>query len=605
MDELIKISVARDGLPTDSIWAYAEQSLWEALAANGLVSSAACAGQKVCGKCKLKVRGALQPPDDAERYLLLPEEVKAGIRLACHIPVGPGLEVCLEDMPLASSGFAIANTISLDEAMILHRKVYLPGFDPRHAVSIQERLQRAVPDLKLQLSATELNELYRLDRADRPVLELNALVDEQQRLIYAGKARQKIYAAALDIGTTSLVGMLVDLESNQTVATATMPNMQRIYGDDIISRLHYVMSHEDGLHTLQQVVINNINTILAKLANTCGSQTDRVYRVVAVGNPVMTHLLLGLNPAGLAQAPFCGIITADYRCGAAGLGLMVHPEAELEVPPQAGGFVGADALSGLLTLKEPVVRPYMFIDIGTNSEVILASAEGLWAASAAAGPAFEGAGVRCGMKAASGAIDHFEWQDDRLSYHVLGKASPRGMCGSALIDLLACLLEKGLLSAAGNLLESETGLASRQGDQGRELIVVPSREAFQGIPVVLSQEDLRRLQLAKGAVRAATEILLRESGIKTQSLKAVYLAGGFGSYLNADNAIKIGLLPQVRADIVKNIGHAAVRGAAAYLLSARARHKLEDLRQTVQTIALSEHPDFQPQFLRHMNFNVG
>ncbi len=603
MDELTKITIIRSDQTDTAVWCYSGQNLWEALAANGLISSGACSGQKLCGKCKLKVKGELSAPDEAERYLLLPEEVKAGVRLACRIPVVPGLEVFLEDLPGVAARSAFTTAVIQDsEHKITHKKVYLPGFDRHNPVSIQERLQKAVSNLEVHLNPVELNQLHRIDRADRPVLELNALVDEQQRLIYAGKTRQKLYGAALDIGTTSLVGTLVDLETNQTVATATMPNMQRVYGDDIISRLQYVLNHDDGLQTLHQVIINNTNTLLAHLTKSCSSHPQEIYRLVMVGNPVMTHLFLGLNPAGMAQSPFCGIITDAYRCNAAELGVVAHRKAELLVPPQAGGFIGADALTGLLTLKEPIPTPYVFIDIGTNSEVILDSGGGMWAASAAAGPAFEGAGIRCGMKAANGAIDHFYWQDQKLSYHVLGGGSPRGMCGSALVDLLAYLLEKGMLSANGNLLETEAGLKSRLGEQGRELIIVPAADSFQGIPVVLSQEDLRRLQLAKGAVRAAIEVLMGESGVKVQSLKAVYLAGAFGSYLNAENAIKVGLLPQVNPEMVHNIGNAAGRGAAAYLLSETARHQLGNLRHKLKTIALAEHPEFQQQFLRHMDF---
>lgn len=602
MDDLIKISVNCSGHPAAPAWSYPGQNLWEALAANGLISSGACGGHKVCGKCKLKVKGALPAPDEAERYLLLPEEVKAGVRLACHIPVTSGLEVFIEEQPLAAPQLHTSQSTTTTQPLVSHKKIYLPGFDRQNAVSIQERLSRAVPGLDLSVSVDGLNELFRLDRADRPVLELNGLVDDKRRLIYAGKARQKLYGIALDIGTTTLVGSLLDLESNQTVCTATMPNMQRVYGDDIISRLQYVLSHDDGLQNLQQVIINNANTLITNLTNHVHSVPQEVYKLTMVGNPVMTHLFLGLSPVGLAQSPFCGIISDAYRCRAAELGLLTHPEAELLVPPQAAGFIGSDALVGILTLRQGISLPYLFIDLGTNSEVILAGTEGIYAASAAAGPAFEGAGIRCGMRAAPGAIDHCDWQDGALNCHVLGGGGARGMCGSALVDLLAWLLEKGLMNANGNLVEVGAGTRVRNGTQGREIVVVAAEQAFQGVPVLLSQEDVRRLQLAKAAVRAAIEVLLQESGVEANSLKAVFLAGAFGSFLKVENALKIGLLPEVKPDLVYNIGNAAGRGAARYMVDAIARQRIYDVKRTLKTISLSDHLDFQRIFLRHIDF---
>jgi uncharacterized 2Fe-2S/4Fe-4S cluster protein (DUF4445 family) len=600
MDELIKIEITYDDKPSAPIWSYPGQNLWEALVAHGLITAGPCGGKRICGKCKLKIEGPLNPPDEAERYLLLPEEIKAGMRLACRIPATQGLKVFLEGQPFTAAPVPRLMSETAAPPMVMHKKIYLPGQDRHNPVSIQERLQKSLPNLHLNLSIADLNELHSLDRTDRPVLELNALLTEDRQLIYAGRSRQDLYGVALDVGTTSLVGSLLDLETGQTVATTTMPNMQRVYGDNIISRLDYCLSHDDGLQTLHQVIVNNANTLIASLVRQCKSLPDQVYRLVVVGNPVMTHFVLGLNPAGLAAAPFSGIITDAYSCRAGAVGLAAHREALLVIPPQARGFIGSDALAGLLTLPCPPPLPYLFIDIGTNSEVILAGQKGMWAASAAAGPAFEGAGIRCGMRAVHGAIDHFQWNDGRLDYHVLGNGEPRGMCGSALVDLLAWLLNNDMVAANGSFMEGRPEI--RAGSQGRELVIVPSEKSYQGVPLVLSQEDVRSLQLAKGAVRAAIEILMRESGTKVEALKAVFLAGAFGNYLNPEHAIKAGILPAVNPDLIHNLGNAAGRGAICYLINPQARQQMGQMKQNLTCVELADHPDFQLLFLRHIDF---
>lgn len=604
MSELVRIEIAYDDKHSMSIWSYPGQNLWEALAVNGLVMSAPCGGKKACGKCKTRVLGPLLPPDEAERYLLLPEEIKAGIRLACHLPVIEGLKVYLLEQPFTAAAAAMPQPVpgTVVEPLVRHKKIYLPGLDRHNPVSIQERLQNALPGLGLNLSVANLNELHSLDRAERPVLELNALITAKQGLIYAGRSRQSVYGLALDAGTTSLVGTLLDLESGQIMATSTMPNMQRVYGDNVVSRLEYCSNHDDGLLTLHQVIINNANTLITSLAQQCNILPDQVFQLVMVGNPVMTHLFLGLNPGGLAGVPFTGIITDAFSCRAVELGLLAHRDAQLTIPPQGRGFIGSDALAGLLTLPDPRPLPYLYLDIGTNSEVILADKKGMWAASAAAGPAFEGAGIRCGMRAVHGAIDHFFWDDGQLVYHVLGNEAPRGMCGSALIDLLAWLLEKELMAGNGNIIETTDQVLIRLGSQGKEMVIVPADKSQQGIPVVLSQEDVRSLQLAKSAIRAAIEILLKESGIKPEDLKAVFLAGAFGNYLNPENAIKAGILPSIKPDVVYNLGNAAGRGAVQYLLHAPARQQMKDIKQGLNCVELADHPDFQGLFLRYLDF---
>lgn len=605
MEDLIKIEVQTQGDVSSNVWAYPGQNLWEVLLANGLMPAGLCGGLGTCGKCKVKVEGTRRPPAEKERLQLLPEENKKGIRLACHIEVEEPLKITLENESAAPHLIANFWEIPACKPLASRRKVYIPGHDRYQPVSIQERLQQAVPDLQLNLSINNWNNLYLLDRIDRPVLELTAMVLEDQEVIFTGKAARQLFGIAFDLGTTSLVAALLDLESGATVGTCTMPNMQRVYGADIIARLQYCAAHEEGLQTLHQVVINNLNQMITSLITGVGANADQIQRLVVVGNPVMLHLFLGLNPQGLAAAPFAGIITDAFSCRARDLNIMAHHSAEIYLPPQLGGFVGADTTAGLLAIPGSLPENFLFIDIGTNGEVILKSGQRFWAASAAAGPAFEGSGITSGMRAAAGAIDHFSWEPtSKLDWQVLGRQQPRGICGSGLVDLLFFLLENGCMDQQGIFTSrcSDNGLLLREGANGNELVIVPAQKAYQGVPVVLSQEDVRQVQLAKGAIRAAIEILLEESGLSAGQLEAVYLAGAFGTYLEPVHAMGIGLLPGVEADRIRNIGDAPVRGAALLLTHPHARCKASEVRSATTLIELADHSTFQETFLHQLGF---
>lgn len=605
MEDLIKIEVQTQGEAFSSVWAYPGQNLWEVLLANGLMPAGLCGGLGTCGKCKVRVEGSSRPPAEKERFQLLPEEYKKGIRLACHLEVEGPLKITLENEAAAPNLIASFWEIPAFKPLASNRKVYIPGHDRYHPVSIQERLQRAVPDLQFNLGIKNWNDLYLLDRIDRPVLELTAMVLEDQEVIFTGKAPGQLFGLAFDLGTTSLVAALLDLESGATVGTCTMPNMQRVYGADIISRLQYCTAHEEGLQTLHQVVINNLNQMITSLITGMGAHADQIQRLVVVGNPVMLHLFLGLNPQGMAAAPFAGIITDAFSCRAWDLNIMAHHSAEIYLPPQLGGFVGADTTAGLLAIPDGLPEKCLFIDIGTNGEVVLKSGERFWAASAAAGPAFEGSGITSGMRAAAGAIDHFSWENTSgIGWQVLGRQQPRGICGSGLVDLVFFLLERGCIDQQGIFTSrcSENGLLIQEGANGNELVIVPAQKAHQGVPVVLSQEDVRQVQLAKGAIRAAIEILLKESGLSASQLEAVYLAGAFGTYLEPVHAMGIGLLPGVEASLIRNIGDAPVRGAAILLTHPQARRKAASVRSATTLIELADHPDFQDTFLHYLNF---
>ncbi|NMC28082.1 MAG: ATP-binding protein, partial [Syntrophomonadaceae bacterium] len=329
----------------------------------------------------------------------------------------------------------------------------------------------------------------------------------------------------------------------------------------------------------------------------------KIYRVAAVGNPVMLHLLLGLGVSDLGRAPYVGTFSQTVETQACQLGLRVNPLAQLFTLPQLGGFVGADTTACLMTLANAAEATYLMIDIGTNGEIVLNNRGRMWAASAAAGPAFEGGAISCGMRAGQGAIDKVTVVDGELKLRVIGGGSPRGICGSGLIDLVACLLQYQDLDRNGNISESpHLNIPVGKGKRGREIILQPAGQTITGLALVLDQEDIRQLQLARSAVRTAVEILMVQAGVEAGQVEKVYLAGAFGNYLDPASILQIGLIPSIEAVKIRNIGNAAAEGAIMALLSQKQCELADNIRTRVQYVELADQPDFQNRFIKNIDF---
>lgn len=607
MSDQVRITVVDINGRETAVWTYPGKSLWQSLVMNGMELGGNCGGQGTCGKCKLRVSGPVQGPGPEESQYLLADEVKAGERLACYVTIEDEITVYLPaDMTGQASSFAVGGQEDLpfSRGIVEYKKIYIPGCDRYSPVSIQERLMSALPGYELELRREHYDELQRLDRAERPVLELNTLIFEGNRVLYAGRKMSFAYGIALDLGSTTLYAALVDLVEGSVAATASMANMQRVYGADILSRVKYCLDHPDGLKTLNQVLVNNCNSLIEDLLGTAGAGPDNIYRYTVVGNPVMLHLFTGLTPGGFAAAPYRGIFATDLYWPVLDTGLKGNPQARVHVLPQIGGFVGADTVACLLAIAGQEAPPYLLLDIGTNGEVVLCNGKQKWAASAAAGPAFEGGNLTSGMRASSGAIDKVVLNPDgRFGYGIIGNKPARGICGSAAIDLVAGMLDAGYIDSYGSFTDkADMALELREGQRGKEMILVPGTEAYQGIPVVFNQEDIRQVQLAKSAIRTAVDILIEQAGIRAADLKMVYLAGAFGNYLCPHSCITIGLLPEECGSVIKNIGHAAIRGAVQALLDPDISARLSTVREQSVCVSLADEEQFQKRFLAHLNF---
>jgi uncharacterized 2Fe-2S/4Fe-4S cluster protein (DUF4445 family) len=390
---------------------------------------------------------------------------------------------------------------------------------------------------------------------------------------------------AIDLGTTSLVFHLVDLVTGSLVETRVVLNPQAQYGADVISRISYAFMRVGGLERLQSLIIDAINREINHLTQKAGISDENIVKMTVAGNTTMLHLLLGVDPKPIALAPFKPRFTDEQVMTAKDLNLHCHADATVKLLPSVSAYVGADIVAGLASVRhEKEDGNYLFMDIGTNGELALVRPEGILCCSAAAGPAFEGARISCGMGGMEGAISVYNGN----GYHVIGDTSPAGVCGSGLIDLVAFLLDSGILSEDGLL----------PGD----FVVETADRSGTGEPIVITQQDIREVQLAKSAIAAGIKILLQHAGLTIEQIDGLYLAGGFGNYINPESAARIGLFPKEMASRTIPLGNTSGTGALLALKSTLFDQVMSELLERTEYIELSRNEEFNLEFAMNMNF---
>lgn len=418
------------------------------------------------------------------------------------------------------------------------------------------------------------------------------------------------YAAAFDIGTTTVVGMLWDIPRGKLLASRAGTNPQVTFGRDVAARIASAAENPEHLAALHERIITCLNEILAGLCGQCGAAPEEVVRAVVCGNTAMSHLFAGYDPASLAGAPFRPAYTGTKLFSAGELGLSMRGDAPVMLTANIAGHVGGDISAGILATRMlEQTGQTLFFDIGTNGEIVFSGGGRHLVCSAAAGPAFEGAAIHQGMRAAPGAIDRVRFSHDGVDFHVLGGVPPIGISGSGLIDAAAELLRMELMDRSGRLASREEYLTDhpdsalaqrlRERGRGREFLLV-ARE--QGEDLVLLQNDIREIQLAKGALAAGAEVLLHRAGSRVDKLDKVILAGAFGSRIDPDSALAIGLLPPVPRRCIESAGNAAGTGVLMAAASAEEALKLQRIPAQMEHVELAEDPAFQTLFLRHMSF---
>ncbi|MBI2467080.1 MAG: DUF4445 domain-containing protein [Candidatus Rokubacteria bacterium] len=593
-------------------------TLLRAAHAHGVDITATCGGRGRCTSCRVKfVEGTVPPPSINDQLQLGDDLVRDGYRLACQtlpaeavtVQVAPPLDERAFQILGAEGDRAALARVALD-AGVRKRciRVELPR-EEHHQTSDLEQVARAAgiaPDaLPLEVVRT-LPGILREGKGEVTV----ATFGDQPLAVERGDTTAMAFGLAIDIGTTSVVTTLLELASGEVMASVSSLNPQAVFGGDLMSRIAFAQWNPANLRKLQSRILGLLNQQIDEALERAGILPQWVYKVTVVGNTCMHHLFLGIDPTYVGLAPYAPVLRHPVVLPARALHLKVNPEARVCLLPIVAGFVGADAVAVALATRiyeSPVIRAA--VDIGTNGEVLMGTRERLIACSAPAGPALEGAQIRHGMRGAVGAIDRVWLEGNALHYHVIGEGSPQGICGSGLIDAVAAALDAGLVDWTGLIrLEARDqlppALRSRVELRGEErvLVLVPRGEAAGGGELVLSQEDLRQVQLAKGAIAGGIRMLQNILGVPDAGLAELLLAGGFGNYLSAKSAVRIGLIPALPLERIRYVGNAAALGAQLALLSEPERARAESLARSIEHVSLASHPDFQEVFVEAMNF---
>jgi uncharacterized 2Fe-2S/4Fe-4S cluster protein (DUF4445 family) len=587
-------------------------TLFDAASWNGIAIDSTCGGHGTCKKCKIRVIDGAVPVTPLDIRAFTPEELRGGWRLACRVLAETDTRV--EVPPLVTRPKAA--TVGVGRQVILRpavQKRYLELGEPSltDQMTDMERVLARVDDLELRVDLHALRSVGRVLRAaDYKVTAV--IVDEVLIDVEPGDTSGRLFGIAFDLGTTTVVATLLDLSTGTPVAVDSMLNKQQPFGADVITRISAVMMDPAALGRLSGLA----HETLAELARSVCEQGEvdptEVYEVAVAGNATMTHIALGIDPEPLGVAPFIMSTRLYPEILAADLGIRAHPRARAVVFPAFGAYVGGDITAGLLASgMDRDARTRLFVDIGTNCEIVLGNREWLLATAAPAGPAFEGAAIRCGMRAADGAIEVVSMTPETIEVKVIGDAEPAGLCGSGLVDAVTSLVRLGLLDGSGRLVPQEQaaelapGLVSRLTMLGQERVFVLH---WLGDPgdvsrsIYLSQRDVRELQFAKAAIATGWQILLEESGLVPSDIQQVLLAGSFGSYLSPANAIRIGLVPKLPVLRVVSAGNVAGEGAKMALLSVRERAGGLALLEEVRYVELSDRADFNDRFVDQLAF---
>ncbi len=419
---------------------------------------------------------------------------------------------------------------------------------------------------------------------------------------------------AFDIGTTTVVGYLLNLQTGEEVAAASALNTQQQYGDDVISRLTAIRGDPAHLERLRGLIVDVVNDLTAQLCAGAAVPPERIYEAVFVGNTTMLHLLLGLDPSAIAVTPFTPVVTRALTVAPEEVGLRISPRGSVYCLPHVAGYVGADIVGAMTaTALDRRPCPTMLVDIGTNGEVALWTGKRLLCCSCAAGPAFEGAQIGRGTRAVLGAVERVALENDDLRLSTIGGGPAVGVCGSGLVDAVAVMLDAGVLESTGRLRAPghadglPSAMAARLAGAGREsrFLLACEDETGDHQPIWLTQRDLRQLQLAKAAVRAGIDVLLARAGMRHDDLGELLLAGAFGSYIRRNSAARLGLLPALPLSRIRAVGNAAGVGAELALISTDVRAYAECLADRAEYVELSAVPDFQAAYTEAMLFPEG
>jgi uncharacterized 2Fe-2S/4Fe-4S cluster protein (DUF4445 family) len=569
-------------------------TLFDGASWNGVAIDSTCGGHGTCKKCKVRVASGQQAVSTVDPRAFTPDELRAGWRLACRAQAEADLVVevpPLQTRPKAALA-GVGRHVILRPAV---QKRYLELTEPtlEDQVSDLERVLQAMDDVELRVPMDLLRSLgATLRTADWKVTAV--LVDDLLVDVEAGDTSARRHAIAYDLGTTTVVATLIDLETGQPAAVSSMLNAQQPFGADVITRISATMMDPAALGMLRDRAHETLATLTTEVCEEARVDPSEVYEIVIAGNMTMLQLALGIDPEPLSMAPFTIISRRLPEAKATDFGVSVHERAPAVLFPALGAYVGPDIVAGILATGLILdKRTRLFIDVGTNSEIVLGSSARALATAAPAGPAFEAAQIRCGMRAAEGAIEGVRIVDGEVQLTVIGDVEAVGLCGSGLVDAVAELVGAGILDHSGRFV---LGSSPRLGKIGEENVFYLHDDVF------LSQRDVRELQFAKASIATGWQILCNDMGVDPTEISQVLLGGSFGSYLTAASAVKIGLVPKLPLTRIVSAGNVAGEGAKIAALSVTERAAASAAIDEVDYVELSGRTDFNDLFIDQLSF---
>ncbi|MDF2569931.1 MAG: nqrF 2 [Sporomusa sp.] len=590
-----------------------EDTILRSLINGGIFVEANCGGKGTCGKCKVEVLTGQVTNKD--RLQIKPNQDNT--YLACRIYPQGDIRIRLKKAEASQKGQAL--DIVIDGGTPLIKKVVLAPVYPsvENHYSLQDMLGQALAAPEGDDSCIKKPELIddsailrRLAGVveTKPELITITVLDKNVIAIEANDTSNQLYGVAFDIGTTTVVGMLVDLNARKVVGVCSKNNPQASLGADVISRIQATHELEGGLERLSQLIRHCLNQIIADLCSSVGVDPNHVYAVTIAGNATMAHLVLEISPSTLVRKPYAALFKYMAPFNPQDIELEINPQGKIILLPNIASFVGSDTTAAILAVDQDVSEnPILLVDLGTNGEMVIGHRDRLYACSTAAGPAFEGAHIRDGMRAAEGAITDVAITEDRVLVQTIGSGKPTGICGSGIVKAVAELVKTGVLDPSGRFNKGAAAklpvsLCQRlkNKDSQWEFILVEGNKTANGADIAITQADVRQIQLVKSSICTGIQFLMEKLQAETEF--KVCLAGAFGNYIDIDSALRIGMLPGFQKEDVCSVGNAAGTGAVQALLSAEKLQRCMAIASKVSYLELAAQPEFQNLFLNNLKF---
>ena len=587
-------------------------TIFYAIKEAGLNIRSECGGKGICGKCRVIIKDseAVNRVTDTEKRHLSRSEINLGYRLACQTMILKDIVVMIPEesridvRKIVATG--LERRVKVDPSIKkLHLKLSRPTLEDnrpdfeRLAEAISKKTKKALLEIDYQV----LKELPSILRAAN--WDVTVTLDGAKIIaVEPGDSSMNLFGFAVDIGTSKIVGHLVNLTNGKTIAIESMENPQIIHGEDIMTRITFAMASNKNLSLLKKLVVDGINRILSKACKSAGIDSNNVYKLVVVGNTAMHHFFLEIQPKYLALSPYTPAIKRSVTVLNRKIGINANKGSTTTVLPIIAGFVGADAVADVLATEiHKSEEISLLIDIGTNTEIFLGNKNDIICCSCASGPAFEGGHIKHGMKAVTGAIEKIRISPNfEVKYETIGKVKPKGLCGSAVLDAVAEMLKNRIIDKHGVFKQNIKTKRLRKEKKEKRFIIAWGKETATGKEIVITQRDINEIQLAKAAIYTGCSILMKRKGIKTAEIDKVYIAGAFGSYLNLENAKIIGLIPNIPAEKIRLVGNTAVVGAKMALLSKKKMKEAEEISKRIRYLELANDPDFEQEFARALLF---